>query len=262
MKKTLFHLIFPLFFVANLSAQNVNISDANFKNALLQDKLINTNGDSEIQVSEAAAYSGNINVSFKSIKSLDGIEAFTKITQLDCSSNELTTFDISQNTALTSLAFSYNKFSTVNLSKNTALTSLVCSSNKLTSLDISKNTALTTLNCASNLLTTLNVSKNTALTYLYCASNSLPILNVSKNTALTSLNCFSNKLTTLDISKNTALTSLTCYSNQLTKLNLKNGVNPTLKVLDATKNPSLNCIQVDDPTKVGVNWKKRIKYNL
>ena len=41
--------------------QNVNIPDANFKAYLVGNALINTNGDTEIQVSEATAFSGSIN---------------------------------------------------------------------------------------------------------------------------------------------------------------------------------------------------------
>ena len=41
--------------------QNVNIPDANFKAYLVGNSAVNTNGDSEIQVSEAAAFLGSIN---------------------------------------------------------------------------------------------------------------------------------------------------------------------------------------------------------
>ena len=40
--------------------QNVNIPDANFKAYLVGNTAINTNGDTEIQVSEAAAFNGTI----------------------------------------------------------------------------------------------------------------------------------------------------------------------------------------------------------
>jgi hypothetical protein len=41
-----------------LRAQIVHIPDANFKAALVGNSSINTNGDDEIQVSEAEAYDG------------------------------------------------------------------------------------------------------------------------------------------------------------------------------------------------------------
>ena len=42
--------------------QNVYIPDANFKNYLIINSAINTNGDGEIQVSEASSFGGYIYV--------------------------------------------------------------------------------------------------------------------------------------------------------------------------------------------------------
>ena len=152
--------------------QVVNIPDANFKKYLIGNKEINTNGDDEIQLSEASSFEGRIWCGEMNISNLKGIEAFTALTQLGLDYNELTSLDIS---------------------KNTALTELNCSGNQLTSLDVSKNTALAYLNCSGNQLASLDVSKNTALTELYCFINQLTSLDLSKNTALTYFNCFSNK---------------------------------------------------------------------
>ena len=41
-------------------AQNVNIPDVNFKVYLVGDSAINTNGDTEIQLSEANVFNGDI----------------------------------------------------------------------------------------------------------------------------------------------------------------------------------------------------------
>ncbi len=43
-------------------AQNVNIPDATFKAYLVGNALINTNSDTEIQLSEATAFAGTISV--------------------------------------------------------------------------------------------------------------------------------------------------------------------------------------------------------
>ena len=130
--------------------QNVNIPDANFKAYLVGNKEINTNGDKEIQVSEASAFKGTIDCSEMNISNLTGIEAFIALTSLDCWGNQLTSLDVSKNTALTELSCSGNKLTRLDISKNTALTSLVCLENQLTSLDVSKNTALTELSCSGN----------------------------------------------------------------------------------------------------------------
>ena len=105
------------------------------------------------------------------LTSLQGIEYFESLTQLSCYYNQLTSLDISANTALTELYCYGNQLTSLDVSANMALTWLSCSYNSLEALDISKNTALTWLDCSSNSLTTLDVSANTALTWLSCENN-------------------------------------------------------------------------------------------
>ena len=73
-----------LFLVSNTFSQIVNIPDLNFKAYLVGNSAINTNSDSEIQVSEATAFTGTINCNALGISNLTGIEAFTNITKLFC----------------------------------------------------------------------------------------------------------------------------------------------------------------------------------
>ncbi|MEO8085898.1 MAG: LamG-like jellyroll fold domain-containing protein, partial [Bacteroidota bacterium] len=211
----------------------VNIPDANFKNALLANALINTNSDGEIQCYEAASYTGTIFVFNLNISDLTGIEAFTAITVLNCSSNQLSAID---------------------LTANTALTSLVSSANPLMTLDVSQNTALQYLSCDGNQLTTLDVSNNTGLIGLWCYNNTLTTLNVSANTSLQYLDCSNNQFTTLDLSANTALVDINCSNTQLSSLNIQNGNNINLTAFDATNNSLLSCIQVDDVANMNANW--------
>ena len=126
------------------------------------------------------------------LTSLKGIEYFTSLKTLWCSSNQLTSLDVSNNPAL------------VNLD---------CSSNQLTSLDVSNNPALVDLDCAGNQLTSLDVSNNLALESLYCDYNALISLDVSNNLALESLYCDYNALISLDISNNSDLEHLYCSGN-------------------------------------------------
>ena len=168
------------------------------------------------------------------LTSLQGIEYFESLTYLNCSNNQLTSLDVSANTALTYLDCFLNQLTSLDVSANTALTELYCSYNPLTSLDVSANTALTLLFCYDNQLTSLDVSANTALTQLYCSINQLTSLDVSANTALTVLYCFSNQLTSLDMSANTALTELDCANNSLTSLDVS--ANTALTYLDCSNN--------------------------
>ena len=146
-------LLLTLLLVPMMSfGQNVNIPDANFKNHLLAYPNINTNGDSEIQVSEASAYTGWIYCVGENISDLTGIEAFTALTELRCGFNNLTSLDVSNNTALDYLS---------------------CYDNQLTSLDVSNNTALNWLNCADNYLECLNIKNgnNTAFSVFNVLGN-------------------------------------------------------------------------------------------
>lgn len=259
-------------------AQIVNIPDANFKAELIY-LSVDKNKDGKIQVSEAQIVT-SLNLFDRSIASLSGIEAFVNLNRLNCRSNQLTTIDVSKNTALTYLECGSNKLTIIDISKNTALTELSCDNNRLTTLDLSKNIALKNLVCDHNQLTTLNVSMNTALTDLDCVQNQLTTLDLSKNTALTNLDCSLNtlttielsnnialkklscsinELTTLDVSQNTALTNLDCSGNQLTTLDVSK--NTALKNLECSENPNLrriciNTIQLGLTTTTPSNWLK------
>ena len=258
----------------------VYIPDANFKAYLVGNSAINTNGDGDIQVSEANSFSGIIVCSNLNISDLTGFEAFTVLTYLNCEGNQLSILDVSQNTALTYLNCEDNQLTSLDLSNNTALIESKCQGNQLTSLDVSQNSALTTLNCRSNQLTSLDVSQNSALTSLNCYGNQFISLDVSQNTALQYLHCYFNQLTSLDVSQNTALMKLDCYSNQLTSLdvshnlaltdlNCKNNQLTSLDVRNVNNininhssypgfktenNPNLTCIDVDDVNYSTTNW--------
>ena len=189
-----------------------------------------------------------------SIDSLEGIQYFPNLKELNCDYNWLTTLDVSKNTALTELRCSSNQLTSLDVSGCTALETLTCiHNNKLTSLDASGCTALETLDCYYNRLTSLDVSGCTALKKLYCQDNyRLTSLDVSGCTALKELCCNSNQLTSLDVSKNTALTELRCDYNELTSLDVSNNTALTylicdgnqLTTLDVSKNTALtnlNC---------------------
>ncbi|MCX7549415.1 immunoglobulin domain-containing protein [Xanthomarina sp. F2636L] len=73
-------------------------------------------------------------------------------------------------------------------------------------------------------------------------------------TALQVLNCSNNNLTSLDVSIIETLTSLDCSNNQLEVLNVKNGNNINFTNFDASGNPGLYCVLVDDATVAATNW--------
>lgn len=142
----------------SLSCPNciVNIPSINFKYTLLMDSSINFNWDNEIQCYEAAEYTGEIDVSWKQINNLTGIEAFTSIYSLKCNVNDLTS---------------------LNLAANTSLTYLNCSSNPITNLNVSGNSLLTSFNCEYNNLTSLNVKNGNNVNFIYFNAKNSPNLS-------------------------------------------------------------------------------------
>jgi hypothetical protein len=233
-------------------AQNTYVPDDKFEQALIDLGYDTTLDDSVLTANISGVTS--LDVSNKEISDLTGIEDFTALTELVCSSNKLTSLDVTANTALTYLSCHDNKLTSLDVSANTALIYLKCSENQLTSLDVSKNTALTSLKCWSNQLASLDVSKNTALNELQCWKNQLTSLDVSKNKALSYLSCEENQLTSLDVSANTALSVLWCNDNSLTSLNMRNGVKDSLTTFFVQSNPDLTCIDVLDPAWSTANW--------
>ena len=181
----------------------------------------------DILTSSELAQIKDIDVTGKGISDLTGIQYFTQLTQLNCSDNELTTLDISQNTRLSRLTCSNNKLTALNLHQNTKLEYLDFQNNNLTAIDLSQNAWLRYLYCNDNHLTVLDISKNLSLEYLDCSSNNLKKLDVQQNTALRVLNCSYNHLTQLDVQQNTKLIVLLCDKNQLTSLDVSQNENLT-----------------------------------
>ncbi|MAW21330.1 MAG: hypothetical protein CMD16_02900 [Flavobacteriales bacterium] len=219
------------YFSNNCNPSKTYVPDNNF-----EQKLINLGYDGFLDDSVMTAQIKiiiNLDVQFQNISDLTGIEDFTNLENLDCGYNQLTSLDVSN---------------------NTALNILYCRENQLTSLDVSNNTALNVLYCRENQITSLDVSNNTALELLNCGTNQITSLDVSNNTALNILYCRENQLTNLDVSNNTALELLNCATNQLTSLDLRSGNNVNLDSLFCWYNSNLYCIDVDDAVWSTNNW--------
>ncbi len=233
--KTLILSVLMLSIAYTSGAQYVNIPDANFKNALIE-AGVDTDENGEISYDEAEAVTSlDLEGEYicdeetcwivNGVDSLDGIQAFTNLDSLNCRINNLTSLDLSSNTALKWLWCDLNQLTSLDISGCAALTYLHCGcfhwgcgGNQLTSLDVSNNVALKYLSCGANQLTSLDVSNNAALEELSCDHNQLTSLNVSNNAALIGLGCGDNQLTSLDVSDCTSLIGLGCPDNQLTSL--------------------------------------------
>ena len=165
--------------------QNVNIPDANFKAYLVGNSAINTNGDNEIQVSEAAAFNDTIDCDNKNISDLTGIESFTLLNALSCNNNNLTNLDLSNNIELILLYCAYNQISSINVSNNEDLIMLGAENNLLSSIDVSNNTNLVNLICYSNQLLSADVrngNNQNAQWYMFSDNPNLECINVDNPT--------------------------------------------------------------------------------
>ena len=216
-----------------------------------------------------------LDCSINPLMSLD-LSNNTKLRNLSCVSNQLTALDVSNNTQLNSLTCGNNQLTSLDVSNNTQLTILICAQNQITALDVSNQSSLVRLDCSSNQIATLDlsnnlqlgdlrcqinrlasldVSNNTKLVYLHCTANLLTSLIMSSHPQLKNLSCQTNQITTdIDVSNSPQLEVLLCQSNQFSMLNVQNGNNPNITAFNATGNPNLSCILVDDVTYATTNW--------
>lgn len=121
----------------------VSIPDTNFKNILLNhNPVIDTNGDGEIQVSEAESVTGTINAegnnkpSNEKISDLTGIEAFVNIKDLHCQENHLSSIDLSNNVLLENIFMNDNQINSFDGSNLSKLTKISANDNNLTSFNL------------------------------------------------------------------------------------------------------------------------------
>lgn len=236
--------------------QNVNIPDANFKAYLVANTFINTNGDTEIQLTEASAFSGHINCPNMGITSLVGIEEFTGITQLTAWSNQITFVDLSDNIALTFVRLENNLLTNIILNRNNSLIYYLWLQgnqltnfnpaehplleffsirfNQISSLDITQNPLLKYLGCGSNMLTSLDVTQNPVLETLFFDNNNITNINLAQNSVLKYISCTNNQLQTLDFTQNVLMEEITCWNNQIASINVAQC--PVLDKLNISQN--------------------------
>lgn len=147
------------------------------------------------------------------IKDLKGIEYFTSLTSLYAADLGIEQADFSALSKLQSLRINGNELTSLDVSKNTALTDLNCRGNmNLSTLVLSP--SVQKLQCDDCALASLDVSMCSQLNFLNCYANRLSSLNLSANPQLSELNCSMNNLTELDLSANPLL------ANNITDYNI------------------------------------------
>ena len=89
-------------------SQTVEIPDKNFEQALINLEIDSDGELNGLLLKSDAVQVTSLDVSNEKIKDLTGIEAFTSLVYLDCSDNELSGLDVTQNIALINLFCSIN----------------------------------------------------------------------------------------------------------------------------------------------------------
>ncbi len=234
------------------------IPDPAFEDKLIALKIDNDGKNGTVLNSSISSVT-SLNVLASNIKDLTGIKGFTSLQTLNCSGNQLSALDISQNKSLTSLDCSSNKLVSLNL-KNGNNKNFTNNSNFTKNLDLSciqvddqaysnqnwtsfkDNTANYNVDCTSyttlvdtnfeQKLIDLGIDKDglngkiatadiSKITSLDLSNSNITDLSGLENfTALTYLDCDNNNLTSIDVSKNTLLTKLSLNNNKLTSLDV------------------------------------------
>ncbi len=229
MKKILFTSIIILSSLSTF-AQIVDIPDENFKAALLDNFLpIDTNGDGEIQVSEAEL-APNINAILNDVTDITGIEAFINLEVLSLGNNEITTVNLSQNTKLRVLAIDVNPITDIDLSFLPDLEIVRLGQTPIQEIDLSFNPNLRRLDLDGTSIQELDLTANDNLEVLSLINTSLTTIDVSGLTELIQLSVNIAEMSEIDVSNNLLLEALNVRGSGLTSINLQNNTN--LEVLD------------------------------
>jgi hypothetical protein len=220
-------------------SQTISFTDPEFKTKLLlangplnniakdlagNPATIDTNGDNEIQVSEALQIS-YLSVVSTAITNFQGIEFFTNLTEFQSIQSQISQIDLTSNVNLTSLTLRNNNLSSIDL---TTLSNLIL-------LDVS-----------DSQISNLNLDNLTQLQQLYIYN--LPITNIdfSNLTSLIVLYCYGSNPVEIDLSNNLFLNGLYCGSPNLTYVNIKNGWPSASQGIQIFNSPNLSYLCGDE----------------
>ncbi len=229
-------------------SQNVNIPDPDFLQALI-DRGVDTNGDGQIQESEAKNTT-SLYFYYASFASMEGINAFTNLQTLKCSYNNL--IHKIELTGLNNLEYlnfySNNSLDTIILDGATELNFSVSNNNSLVDLEFIGSISFKDLKIYSNnSLKNLDFSNIQDVKSLRLESNnSISNYDFSGLESLLSLNLISNNsLKSINLSPITSLTDLSVSSNPALS-EIVFGQNSNIKECTLYNNPSMQAIDLSN----------------
>ena len=201
----------------------------------------------------------SMDVSGRSISSLEGIGYFTELQTLNCYNNNLTSLSAILK-KLTTLDCRNNKITSLPAISNN-IKYLYCDNNKLTDIATNLTYKVVVLSCSNNNLTSLKVYDSNHLTSLDCSKNNLSSIDVgSQGGSLETLNCENNAFTSLSLLEYSKLSTFKCSNNpQLKTLRLQNNNNmkslslysvPALEEVDCSYNSGLTSLDLSNCTSL------------
>jgi Leucine-rich repeat (LRR) protein len=278
-----------------LNCSNNDIGNLDISNALVLETLnCDSNALTSLVVASSANNSLiTLSCTDNQLETLD-VSNYQALSSLLCSSNNITELDTSSNFALEYLSADNNQIAVLNLANNTVLKELLISQNNLSQLQLSTNTTLRRLNCSFNEIELLNLASNPNIEQLYATNNLLTQLDLSVNENLKDIDIRDNQISNLVLANDLSLLKrlnasnnqieggidLTSFAvnacdfipggadfcpesitvnlsgNQLDFINIQNGINDVVSEFNASNNPVLDCIQVDDENAINPNWIK------
>ena len=137
--------------------------DAAFRNWIKNPENISGAGTDGVLTAQEIADITSMDLSEASIASLEGIEVFTSLKNLNCSDNQLTTLDLTGVTSLEWLYCRRNPLQTISIAGLSKLKYADISQNQITSLSLDGLTALEFLHAGDNKLTQIDLSPCTGL---------------------------------------------------------------------------------------------------
>jgi hypothetical protein len=264
MKLNLILLLFSYSFLC--FPQDINIPDPVFLNKLIN-LGVDTNGDGIIQVDEALAITTlNVNStqSNDKIEDMEGIQFFTNLTQLRCTSNLITTLDVTALTNLELLHCTSNQITSLNITGLSQLTNLWAQGNAISQIDLSGLDNIWWIWVNNNNLSQIDLTGLNTLEAIWIANNQLSNIDFTPTPNLNYIDVSGNFLTEIDVNHLTDLGILDCQNNQIEEILISNLVNleslyigyNQIAEIDGSQNPNfieLHC--ESNPNLTYINMK-------
>lgn len=240
--------IHPLVFSQEMKIQGIEINEQSFPDPAFREWVINhiAGADDKNLSTVDIANVTAIDVSkMTTIQSLEGIEYFTFLENLNCQNTSIQTLDVRMMKNLVYLNCSENLLlNKIFIDGAANLKSLYVSNTGLEELVIQNSPALRFLECSENLnMKKLEVAGAGALEELNCKKTGISSLDLSKNIQLTDLNCSENmSLRELILEGAIGLEEIFCSESAIEALILQD--HPSLESIDCNDTANLKILDV------------------